>query len=491
MFKNLHLRLPVLLLSGILLACQKDELTDPADYPQLRETSVVTHDKTGAIFRARLISPGNGEITDHGFVWWEKNIGDGPLKDLEAAPADMEKVTLGPLKVKASFEATADYGMAKGSGYFVKSFVTTSDGYTVYGTPTSFMSQGSPLPVVKSIHPETVVWGDTVTLTGAHFGYLTSTIQVGQTTHSEKWKVVTSTPTSIQCIVPRTVHENNSKLTVETVAGKTTSDINVKIDTSKPVITSISPATGTYGETMTIKGLNFRGDPAYWKVVFQNGSWGSMPVPVSDMTSTEIKVKIPEIDFKEASIRVVRSNQYQSVTSDPAPGLFTMSPPRIQSVAAVPGTNYTQVRISGSGFSRPTITFAGYTARIISYNQNEIIIDPIEGLFPRPMSSVQVEVTAAQQKDSYSIPFDYRASWIKRTPSQSFPFNSFQGPAATFSIGNTGYGIRQASYNEPWQLYKFNDLPYEWQRLNDPPIGRISNETTLSPMIINNTAYVI
>jgi hypothetical protein len=474
-----------------LLACQKEELTDPADYPQLRETTALVQDVSGAVFQARLISPGVGKITDHGFVWWKKNLGEGPVKDLEAVPAGMEKIALGPLNIKASFEATVNYGMAKGAGYFVKSYVTTSDGYTVYGTPTTFMSQGSPLPVVESIQPETVVWGDTVTLTGAHFGYLASTIQVGQTTISEKWKVVASTPTTIRCIVPRTVHENDSKLTVETVGGKTISDISVKIDRSKPVIASISPATGTYGETMTIKGQNFRGDAAYWKVIFQNGNWGSVPVAVSEMTSTEIKVIIPEIDFKEASIRLVRSNQFQDVTSDPAPGLFTMAPPRIQSVAAVPGTNYTQVRISGSGFSKPSVTFAGYMPRIISYNQNEIIIDPIEGVYPRPNSTVQVEITAAQQKDSYSASFDYRAPWIKRSPSQSFPFNSYQGPAATFTINNLGYGVRQASYDEPWQVYRFNSNTYEWQRVSDLPLPRSYDTRTLNSLVINNQAYVV
>lgn len=485
-----HYWLFILVLSSVFVTCRREEPFEQREYPRLRETLVQAVDTKGATFSGTVITAGKGKIIDHGFIW--KKITAFAFDRLETTnnPADYDHISLGPLTNQLSFEAVVSYGIYAKSNYTVRSYLKTDDGFTVYGQPAVFESQGASPPTITRVQPELAVWGDTITITGTNFSYLLSNVSVffGENATA---RILSVTPTSIRCLVPTNVPRNEVYVTINTPSGQATSANLFKIDTNKPIVTAISPTLGTFGETITITGKNFSGSPQSYRVIFEYNRYSEVQAQVLEVRPTDIKALVPALDRKFYTVRLARVNPGGNILSDPAPDLFQMKPPKIAAVELIQAVIYKPVKVTGTGFSKPKVIFAGVEAEVDARTSTEFQFNPTEGIYPRPTSLVDLKVTSAEQEDNRQISFTYSAPWVKRANRELGPFSSGV-PVAAFTLQNNGYFLVSRDTYQPVQAYRYNPQQYDWQRLPDiKTTGETFYDSNIGTFVINDQVYIL
>ncbi len=477
----------------LLVSCNREDLAEQREYPRLRETLVSSVTESGATFQSTIASPGRAQIIDHGFVWLRGSNGN-ILTDFTQSPQQVERLSLGPLSGSMTFEGKATYGLLRHTTYVVRSYVVTKDGYTVYGHPVIVASQGSQAPVITQLQPTTASWGDTLTIVGRNFSHIRGNLKVLFQPSEIEAPVIHATATTLKCIVPGQISFKESAVTVQTLLGSTTSPERFKLDDSKPVLTDFSPTSANSGEFITIRGRNFIGDSRYYRVVFRGNDWEYHTVPVLEMTPTQLKVQVPELERQHYTIRVDRVNAYgHEVASATAGGQFSLPAPRIHSVQPVSNGSFTLLKIAGINFNKPKVILAGKPARIEQYNSTEILVDPIDGIFPKPTSPVIVEVTSGGQVSSHQTSLTYEAPWIKRASRGSGHYPEYYSLRAHFSMGAYAYLLYASNPGQPLQMYRYQMSTHDWS--SQPslaiPAGSSSEASAVGTFTFPDKAYIL
>ncbi len=156
-----------ILITILLSGCQEEKVS-PREYPRLTTLEVTNITRSGAVFQAEVIYPGDGPITNHGFVW-----SDLSSPRLEFA----DRKSLGAKSGKGAFSVRVTSTLQKGKKYYVRSYATNSE-YLVYGKEITFESQGSEPPVITEFSPQSGTIGDTVVIKGLGFSYLKTVNEV-------------------------------------------------------------------------------------------------------------------------------------------------------------------------------------------------------------------------------------------------------------------------------------------------------------------------
>src|SRR6266699_2202311 len=108
-----------------------------------------------------------------------------------------------------------------------------------------------PAPSITSLNPTSGVAGTSVTITGTYFG-------ATQGTSTVKFNGTTGTPTSwsaTSIVVPVPAGATAGNVVV-TVGGVGSNGMNFTVTLPAPSITSVSPASGVVGTSVTITGAN-------------------------------------------------------------------------------------------------------------------------------------------------------------------------------------------------------------------------------------------
>lgn len=135
-------------------------------------------------------------------------------------------------------------------------------------------------PILTSFSPEQGAIGDEVQISGEHF-FGEIVVKFG----ALQAEIVSSTSTLIVVKVPLGAEE--VKLTVSTTGGSAVSEKEFEvIDPTAPVVTSISPRSGVFGDVITITGANL-GNVQNFKVGFQSAS-------IISSSATSLQFEIPE-----------------------------------------------------------------------------------------------------------------------------------------------------------------------------------------------------
>ncbi len=206
------------------------------------------------------------------------------------------------------------------------------------------------VPVLTSITPSGGVPGSIVTLTGSNFVLPASNNTVtftapGGTVNAT---VTSATPTSLTVTVPTGVATGNVTVTVN---GNTS---NGKLFTlSVPVITSLNPASGIPGDSITISGTNFETTASNNVVTFTSAG-GTVNATITSATSTTLTVTVP-------AGAVTGNVTVTSFGSTSNGKLFTLRVPVITSLSPVSGVPGDSITISGANFdttaSNNVVTF--------------------------------------------------------------------------------------------------------------------------------------
>ncbi|MEO1054887.1 MAG: IPT/TIG domain-containing protein, partial [Bacteroidota bacterium] len=274
----------------LLMTCSEEEVTK-RNYPRIRTLSVTEITSEGAKFSAEITFRGDFEVINYGFVWSETQ---NPLVESN------ERVVYTDNILNDNFSKVIRTTLEEGTDYFVRAFIETPD-FLVYGENVSFQSLGSSAPEIESIAPTQGTLGDTVEIIGRDFSYVRNNNKV--LFSGIEANVITSTDTTITCLVPDLLRLTNSKISVEINGNITT--FSDSFELLPPSIKSISKDFGKTYDTLQIIGEYFGKSEAHPIILFE-----SRRAEIVDFKIDTLEVVVPGglSESSHVKVRVAHQN---------------------------------------------------------------------------------------------------------------------------------------------------------------------------------------
>jgi len=230
-----------------------------------------------------------------------------------------------------------------------------------------FLMRGMGAPSIQSIAPSRARAGEIVTLTGKNFSQTLSSNLV-RFEGSREGRVVSATPTQLQVEVPDVPAAigRPNRVPVTVTVGGSTSDSSLIAVYQAPRIHGLSPSVAMPGEEVVLAGSGW-GQGASVR-------FGNVDVPVVEVTSTTIKVRVPQIAGPPGtSVPVVVS--MGADPSNPAPFILGRLPLILSLEPRSAGAGDT-VTIQGRGFTRDpardVVRVAGTRAVVGTSSEEEL-----------------------------------------------------------------------------------------------------------------------
>ena len=284
-------------------------------------------------------------------------------------------------------------------------------------------------PSISSLSPTVGAVGSSVTISGTAFGIATGTVSFNGTAAT----VSSWSDTSIVVQVPTGATTGSVVVTANGVASNGVTFTVVP----PPVVSSVSPLTGTAGTAVTISGSNF--GAATGTVKF-NGTTAL----ITSWSSTSISANVPALATSGSVVVTTSIGLASNSTSFtiPAPNISNISPSAARAGASVTigGTNF--------GSVAGTVTFNGVAGSPTSWSNTQIVV-PV----PATATTGPVIVTQGGASNSVNFPVIPPPSISSLTPAT--------GPVNTaVTIAGSGFGIPQGA-----SAVKFNGTtatPTSW-----------------------------
>lgn len=417
-----YLRLAFYCCLLMLFSCSKEE-NAAREYPRLNTIGVSHTTGSATLFNAEIINGNPAAVTEYGFVW---GTGDNPMVEL-----DSKKFKTGAPAGHA-FTDTIYSGLKNGDTYYMRAYIRTAD-YLVYGKTISFKSTGNMGPQLTGFSPEHAAWGDTLRITGRYFGYNRKNIQVKLGTITAP--VIASTPESIDIVIP--ADKNNGKVPVIVSVDGIAFQSNSSFSYLEPAITSVSPLTGTYDDTLTVRGSNFSLDKAASQIFFDKN-----PARTISASREILQVIVPPSVTN--SVATLYISGAATLTAYPTP--FTLEDMELNGFT--PDTIFTgseTLTITGRNFSPDpanNVVFINNTpVKIIACNTTSLKVTLPYDIIPNKLFSYQGSVDVRVKRGTQSATFarklviDWKSRWQR--------LNDFPGTArrqtTCFAIDGKGY----------------------------------------------------
>ncbi|MEI6138704.1 MAG: IPT/TIG domain-containing protein [Mariniphaga sp.] len=466
-FKNIFYIL--LILSG-LTTCRKEEVAS-MEYPRLNTLEVTDVSESGAVFNAEIISGNVSEVIEYGFVW---GLTISPYTSIND-----QQIIQGKLN-STRFSAQIHSGMVKGVTYYAKPYIKTST-TLVYGKYVSFVSQGSDAPVILDFTPKNGTWGDTIKITGKNFRSINKDVVV------KLGDLVVPVASICDSIIRFAIPDKDNFLTPNlsvTIMGKTivgTSSFTYKL----PVITSVTPETVTFNDTIYIRGTNLIS-----KKIAPQVNLNNLKMVLAYSSENLIKIVMPvSYGVKTSTVNVKGPTGFiTSVTTlklkDLLINSFTPDSIHLQTgIVTINGANFNPV------ISNNKVLIDGVQAQILEGSTQRLVVQFPEAIVPDHEVSVikgagiTINVGELSAKASKDLQIDWRSKWTRKN---AFPGNIRAGGIA-FTIGSKGYfgiGAGSGLFKDFWEYDSLTDL---WTRKADfPGVCRL-NETAI---VMKGKAYV-
>jgi hypothetical protein len=265
------------------------------------------------------------------------------------------------------------------------------DGYIAIAQPDSFRLI---VPVVNDFFPKEARWNDTLKISGAGMqnGNMTNTVVV--TVGGFPCNIFAKKNGSIVCTVPEEVTALSNSVSVK--INNLNYPLTSKLTMLSPVLNSISPKSGTWGTTVTLKGI-FHPNKARNNITF-----GGILAPIISNCKDSIKVTAPQTLSVHNNI-VIDGNGVFTVT---AADTFKLLPPKIEMVTPLSGPSNSTVVIQGNYLYNKngltTVKFGTATSQIKSITGTSItcIVPPNIANGP-----VDITVSALSQSSVFSDKF--------------------------------------------------------------------------------------
>jgi hypothetical protein len=325
---------------SILLLCVIFTYSCENDYVKswtlIRTGEVTGIDTSGAWFNGLITNETEDSITDHGFVW---GFASQPV-----LPGSFN-ISLGALEGKKSFKAfiTQDK-LEAGPQIYIRAYIKTAK-YVSYGAQVIFTYPESGLtPEITDVLPDSVFWGNSLTIKGKNFSFLRDKISVQFRMFSgEDGYVSISVNSFTKTSIVATI--------IPFPSGKTdlgsTSDLFVIIDNKPsltfpvhfraPIITSVSPSSGFISQSITVNGYNLGHPFINYEVTL-----GGVNCPILQTGTGFLKVQVP--DAPSSGLKPLSVKFLDMTTSKE--NAYTVIPPEITSFSPKSGPASVFVRVN-------------------------------------------------------------------------------------------------------------------------------------------------
>jgi YD repeat-containing protein len=284
-------------------------------------------------------------------------------------------------------------------------------------------------PSISSLAPSAGAVGTSVTISGTAFGITTGTVSFNGTAAT----VSSWSDTSIVVQVPTGATTGSVVVTANGVASNGVTFTVVP----PPVVSSVSPLSGTAGTAVTISGSDF--GTTTGTVTFNGTS-----APVTSWSSTSISANVPALATTGGLVVTTSIGIASNSTS------FTIPAPNISNISPSAARAGASVAISGTNFGSVagTVTFNGIAGSPTSWSNTQIVI-----AVPATATTGPVIVTQGGASNSVNFPVIPPPSISSLTPTS--------GTVNTaVTIAGSGFGIPQGT-----SVVKFNGTaatPTSW-----------------------------
>ncbi|MCU0378503.1 MAG: IPT/TIG domain-containing protein [Bacteroidales bacterium] len=436
----------LLLVSG---SCQNEvHLEKP--FAEAETTEAIVIPGEGAVFKGKVLSRGNSQITQHGFMWSPNQS----MSHTDLVLQNAEFVMLGPLNDDTEITFHATSAISNNVVCNVRLFLITNELISL-GNIISFTGNGSLPPEIYSIEPSSAAAGDTVTITGVNFAFrkLSNKVSI----NSYLCDIVSSDGENIEFKVPA-IGDGLFKIDLEVGGIQALQKADFEI--TKPVCTGFEPATGTFGDIITLYGENLSlADDSFVKVYFN-----SEKATVIEKTRTYYKAIVPnKLNANPVRISINIGNPYY-FSQD-----FELKQPVISDITPREARNGSNIVITGQNFnpdpSFNILTIGGERAEVISSTSNEI----------------RARVPFSLAAGTYNITISTIAGHVIQSPvtlkvnSPWKRLSDFPGGPRTaiacFTISGKGYvgtGLRPDGI-EASDFWEYDPSIDQWKRIADFP----------------------
>jgi FHA domain/IPT/TIG domain len=251
-----------------------------------------------------------------------------------------------------------------------------------------FLKQQMAAPKVQSISPARVRAGEVVTVAGKNFSSTPSDNLV-RFEGTRNGRVISATPVQLQVEVPdvpAAIGRPNSVPVTVTIGGRSSDPFLIAVYQA-PRIHGLSPSVAMPGEEVVLAG-NGWGQGASVR-------FGNVDVPIVDVTTSTIKVRVPQINGPPGtSVPVVVS--MGADPSNPAPFILGRLPLILSLEPRTAGAGDT-ITIDGRGFTREPardqVRIAGTRAVVGSSGEEQL--KAVVPFIDAPAAEVPVEVRVA------------------------------------------------------------------------------------------------
>ncbi len=275
--KNSFEVLLIYLIAAISFSCEDEEVA-LMDYPIIR-THQVTNTPDGLLFSAEIVSLGNDQILDYGFVWSDEE---------SPTVTDYNKSLLGPdSKIekgkKIAINVTWDI---LNSNMYVRAYIKNNK-YTVYGNQVKFIGHGSSVPRIIDFHPKTsAIGGEKMYIIGENFSSKKEDIEISLGDGRYNVKIIEAYNDSIVALTPA-AHVTESvqmQVTVRNLSATAQTSLNL---ISPLISVSSSPFNDVFGlTTFTMNDIAYAGGgianghptKSYYKFDVDSKNW----LPIQD-----------------------------------------------------------------------------------------------------------------------------------------------------------------------------------------------------------------
>lgn len=429
-------------------SCQ-NEIHQEKPFAEAETTEATVMQSGGVVFKGKILSRGNSEITQHGFIW---STSQNPGYD-DIVFQNAEFAMLGPAgsETDISFHATA--AIANDVVYNVRLFLITEDIISL-GNIISFTGRGSLPPELTSVDPPSAGAGDTVTITGKNFAFRKFSNSVWLDNHS--CEIVNSDAEHIMFRVPA-LGDGDYKLGVEVGGNQALNKPDFEI--TKPVCTRFEPVTGTFGDVITLFGENLSlADGSFVQVYFN-----SEEATVTEKTRTYYKVIVPDrLNSNPVTIRIQSGKPYYFSQE------FELKQPVISDITPREAKTGSTIIISGQNFnpapSFNILTIGGFPSEVISSTSTEIT-----ARVPVSLSAGTYDVTVSTLGHVVESPVTLKVNspWRRLSDFPGGPRTAI----ACFALSGKGYagtGLRPDGV-EASDFWEYDPSTDQWKRIADFP----------------------
>src|SRR5712664_59628 len=281
-----------------------------------------------------------------------------------------------------------------------------------------------PAPSITSLNPTSGLIGTSVTITGANFG-------ATQGTSTVKFNGITATPTSwsatsVVVLVPAGATTGN---VVVTVGGVASNGMSYTVTTPAPSITSLNPASGLIGTSVTITGANFGATQGTSTVTF-NG----IAATATSWSATSIAASVPAGATSGnvvVTVGSVASNGVSFMVTIPAPSVTSLNP--------TSGAAGTAVTISGANFGTTqgasAVRFNGTAGTPTTWSATSVVV-PV----PAGATTGNVIVTVggvASNGVNFTVPSSSPMGPLKQSTTNPYYFVDPSGKAILLTGSQT------------------------------------------------------